>query len=55
MNIKDPVRAAKALLGMVIEGVEVKKNGTVALTLNGGSMLIDFNECEIYIEVEEKQ
>jgi hypothetical protein len=55
MKITDPERAAKALIGLCIQGIEIGEDGSVFINLNGGTMEIDFVEGEIYIEVEEKQ
>lgn len=53
--ITDPERAINALIGLVIEGVEVKEDRTVVLVLNKGVITIDFDEEEIYIDVKEQQ
>lgn len=55
MNITDPERAAKAMLGQPIDGIELHDDGTVTIACSRGSMVIDFEESEIYIEVSEQQ
>jgi hypothetical protein len=55
MNIQDPQRAVRAMIGQVVEGIENHDDGTVTISFNRAKMLIDFNENEIYIEVKEQQ
>jgi hypothetical protein len=54
-NITDPERAAKAMLGQIIEGIEVHEDSTVTVKCSRGFMLINFDDGEIYIEVKEQQ
>lgn len=53
--ITDPERAITAMMGQVIEGFEIDNDGVATITCNRGAILIDFEESEIYIEVDEQQ
>jgi hypothetical protein len=51
--ITDPERAVKHLMGQTIEGFEIDEDGQATITCNRGVIFIDFEESEIYIEVDE--
>lgn len=53
--ITDPIRACEALIGQTIEGISIDdEEGIAIITCNNGRIEIDFEESEIYIDVEER-
>jgi hypothetical protein len=52
-DITDPVKAVESLIGQVILGFEINEDETVTISTNRGFLLIDYVECDIYIEVKE--